>query len=792
MRITRKQSHIILALVALCHNKVISSEAVQCKTANDINPPTCDIFDLNDDVLIDICKRAGYQHKRNPSREQLLIAAEICLDIDKIDRLGLPYQSSQRLIVKHIDEAMENEARGQHLFLDYLGMMKDTSFVSRSRHDRISYLLSKHGVDDVEEKAFMRELLLEKLGGDDDDLEEQTPNFGLTPEEITKLPKWSSRWNLTGLKEGHRKAFQKDGIVVASKWNAASKTWYKSIQLTESMDADDFVRKSIHYDHVLRVQSEGGVILIGYNNGDDPLDTAQAVIVEHMLDWKYFDRLVDSIRQYIGESHPLSYIVSGAGSKHINGRYDLSIQNNGELWYQKQIPATESDPEWAGKKLTILRCNFVDWSISEVDIKQPCTDKDIDYYKNESGDRIIPRLVGWLTVIGIDPPPLLAIGSSSSEEESNQPTPEEIAMLPEWNPNNLPVGLQRGQMKLYRIGGQVVISRWSDQTWSQPIVFSNRLDSESVDLLKKSIQYEYTPQYPLKLKEGGSKILIIGYNYGDDPFVIAQRVIDEYSLDAGHKDNFVRFVREIEQVVQHQRTPGNEGIIYQIFQSKPTSEEIVKLPDWKEQNTMIGFEEGYVRAFNREGKVVTAKWSAISRTWSKPMEITELDYKNGHVHGWDGINALEFVRKSIQYNYVSVFQTGIHKKVFLVGYNYGDDPLAAAQSAIDEHELDKMYLKSITDLFRNAEDIIKQKSGLPPSNMKMLRSLLQLEKELSSPEEKDVTSEWLALEDYTPTPKEIAKLPHWHPFLYPGVGDELKLFQKDGKVVTSCMSKIEP
>jgi len=342
MRISRKQYHIILALLTICNN-FICCNAAQCKTANDINPPTCELKDLKNNVLIDICKRVGYHHEPNPTRDHLLIAAELCLGWDDLD---LP---SQTLVIKHMDEAL----------VDYLNMLEDdSSFVRKSTHDRISYILSKHGINDFEERVFMRELLLEKLGEDDDDLEEQTPNFGLTPEEIAKLPKWSSRWNLTGLKEGHMKAFQKDGIVVASKWNAASKTWYKPLQLTESMDADDFVRKSIHYDHVLRVQNNLSVILIGYNNGDDPLDTAQAVIKEHMLDWKYLNRIADGIEQYIRESHPLSYIVSGAGSKHVNGRYDLSIQDNGERWYHKEIPATESDPEWAGKKLTLLRCTM--------------------------------------------------------------------------------------------------------------------------------------------------------------------------------------------------------------------------------------------------------------------------------------------------------------------------------------------------------------------------------------------------------------------------------------------------
>jgi len=188
-------------------------------------------------------------------------------------------------------------------------------------------------------------------------------------------------------------------------------------------------------------------------------------------------------------------------------------------------------------------------SISEVDIEQPCTDNDIDYYKNESGDKIIPRLVGWLTVLGIDPPPLLSIGSLSSEEESNRPTPEDIAMLPEWKSYKLP-GISEG-MKLFQKDGKAVTSEWNAKSkrWSRPeeIVEANYENSYFIKWMRTSIQYEHA--FPMTMGRGESEQhLTVGFNYGDDPLAVARRVVDEYNLDLTDADwyllGIIEFVRE--------------------------------------------------------------------------------------------------------------------------------------------------------------------------------------------------------------------------------------------------------
>jgi len=137
---------------------------------------------------------------------------------------------------------------------------------------------------------------------------------------------------------------------------------------------------------------------------------AMKLVVCEDTDLKRFG--LAQITAIVTQSPPLSYNVSGAGCIHINGTYDLKIQNNGELWYHLSIPESYEDREWAGKRLTLFRCNMRSrhkwWFISEANEDQPGTDKDIDYYqlKSKHGSDELPSPSGWITCkAGIQPPP---------------------------------------------------------------------------------------------------------------------------------------------------------------------------------------------------------------------------------------------------------------------------------------------------------------------------------------------------------------------------------------------------
>ena len=120
---------------------------------------------------------------------------------------------------------------------------------------------------------------------------------------------------------------------------------------------------------------------------------------------------------------PRAFIVSGAGSDFVNGRYEFYpkrvletgyVKGNTEFQYHRQIPADYADEEIAGKTLTLFRCKMRSqhkwWFLSIPDLLQPGTDLDIDYYqlKSRPGHDLLPLSVGWLTCrAGDDPAPSL-------------------------------------------------------------------------------------------------------------------------------------------------------------------------------------------------------------------------------------------------------------------------------------------------------------------------------------------------------------------------------------------------
>ena len=141
----------------------------------------------------------------------------------------------------------------------------------------------------------------------------------------------------------------------------------------------------------------------------------------NLLGWEQIQLLVK-----IHETHipPKAYIVSGAGSDFVNGRYEFdptrvsergSVKRpNVELQYHRQIPDDHADEEKAGKTLTLFRCTMRSqhkwWFLSIPDEGQPGTDRDIDYYqfKSKPGNDKLPSLSGWRTCrAGVDPAPIL-------------------------------------------------------------------------------------------------------------------------------------------------------------------------------------------------------------------------------------------------------------------------------------------------------------------------------------------------------------------------------------------------
>ena len=111
-------------------------------------------------------------------------------------------------------------------------------------------------------------------------------------------------------------------------------------------------------------------------------------------------------------------------------------------------------------------------------------------------------------------------------------TPEEIAMLPDWY-SYKPPGIG-DEFKIFQKDGKAVSSQWKTkrQRWDKP------RETIHSDLREKSIKHEHV--FPLIIGKNplNEHALLIGFNYGDEPLIAAQRVIDEYNLDETEEANW--------------------------------------------------------------------------------------------------------------------------------------------------------------------------------------------------------------------------------------------------------------
>ena len=122
--------------------------------------------------------------------------------------------------------------------------------------------------------------------------------------------------------------------------------------------------------------------------------------------------LVQVARQ--ARAFPLKYIVSGSGTECVNGEYSHCADSgsNGLGGNSAKYVKIGDGPD--GQVLTLFRCTMRSgskwWFISEADKDQPGTDKDIDYYQQQSPqvDDGTPPVANWTCIgKGATPPPLL-------------------------------------------------------------------------------------------------------------------------------------------------------------------------------------------------------------------------------------------------------------------------------------------------------------------------------------------------------------------------------------------------
>lgn len=142
-------------------------------------------------------------------------------------------------------------------------------------------------------------------------------------------------------------------------------------------------------------------------------------LVLKLFAWEQFSELLQEAKF----ARPLasSYIVEGAGSDFVNGVYTMVPKTVGAV--DSDVLAYTKAASANAPLLTLFRCTMRTkakwWFISQADLEKPGTDKDIDYYLHKSGheEEREPPPRGWtrinpgISLIGIDPPPILKKGS---------------------------------------------------------------------------------------------------------------------------------------------------------------------------------------------------------------------------------------------------------------------------------------------------------------------------------------------------------------------------------------------
>mmetsp|Transcript_26543 Transcript_26543/g.25403 ORF Transcript_26543/g.25403 Transcript_26543/m.25403 type:complete len:784 (+) Transcript_26543:191-2542(+) len=119
--------------------------------------------------------------------------------------------------------------------------------------------------------------------------------------------------------------------------------------------------------------------------------------------------------------------------------------------------------------------------------------------------------------------------------------------------------------------------------------------------------------------------------------------------------------------------------------SGPSNEEIAKAAKWDARFSNPGKSDQQVMVFNKENKMIAAQWSSDSSTWIEMGEVTG-NGDGGLVNG-------------VMYDHVLPVEMDVQGGVrtLQIGYNNLESSYAAAQRFIDENEIDRSYLRQISE-----------------------------------------------------------------------------------------------
>ena len=133
--------------------------------------------------------------------------------------------------------------------------------------------------------------------------------------------------------------------------------------------------------------------------------------------------------------------------------------------------------------------------------------------------------------------------SHARASRSTGPSADEIAKLPRWEMNALTQGRSEGQVQVFQRDGKAIAAQWSaaSRTWIMVgKVTGSNANAGSID----GINYDHVFPIEIDMPGGGVRTLQIGYNNGDNPFVIAQTFIDTHTLNQGYLAQIADYIRQ--------------------------------------------------------------------------------------------------------------------------------------------------------------------------------------------------------------------------------------------------------
>eukprot|EP00584_Thalassiosira_punctigera_P002736 CAMPEP_0172529212 /NCGR_PEP_ID=MMETSP1067-20121228/3349_1 /TAXON_ID=265564 ORGANISM="Thalassiosira punctigera, Strain Tpunct2005C2" /NCGR_SAMPLE_ID=MMETSP1067 /ASSEMBLY_ACC=CAM_ASM_000444 /LENGTH=857 /DNA_ID=CAMNT_0013313225 /DNA_START=63 /DNA_END=2636 /DNA_ORIENTATION=+ len=133
--------------------------------------------------------------------------------------------------------------------------------------------------------------------------------------------------------------------------------------------------------------------------------------------------------------------------------------------------------------------------------------------------------------------------SEAKASRSTGPSPEEIAKLPQWEMNALTQGRSEGQVQVFNKGGKAIAAQWSatSRTW---IEVGEVTGSNANAGTLNGERYDHVLPIEIDVPGGGIQKLQIGYNNGENPFVTAQKFIDDNMLDQGYLAQIADYIRQ--------------------------------------------------------------------------------------------------------------------------------------------------------------------------------------------------------------------------------------------------------